>query len=69
MNASLLPDESSYDRTIRVALGLALIALVFVGPKSLCGWLGIVPLLPGMLGSCPLYRALAVSTCWVDRRR
>jgi hypothetical protein len=51
------------DRTIRIAVGLALIALVFVGPQTPWGWIGLVPLASGLLRTCPLYTALGVTTC------
>ncbi|MEO0324665.1 MAG: DUF2892 domain-containing protein [Myxococcota bacterium] len=60
-------NESNLDRGIRVALGVGLIAMVFVGPKTLWGLVGLVPLVTGMVGSCPLYRMLGMSTCPVER--
>ena len=60
----LLPrNEHTADRAVRVILGLALIALVFVGPKTSWGWLGLVPLATALLGSCPAYTLFGVSTC------
>jgi len=56
-------NEGTIDRAIRVVLGLALLAIVFVGPKTPAGWLGILPLVTGLVGFCPLYRALGVRTC------
>jgi len=56
-------NEGTIDRVLRVGLGVALIALVFVGPQTPWGWLGLVPLLTGMVGSCPLYRLVGVNTC------
>ena len=50
------------DRTIRVALGVVLLSLTFVGPHSLFGLIGIVPLATGLVGFCPLYRLLGLST-------
>lgn len=62
--ANLLPrNEHAIDRGLRIALGLALLALVFVGPKTLWGLVGLVPLTTGLLGSCPAYTLLGVSTC------
>lgn len=52
----------SLDRVIRIAVGLGLLALVFVGPVTPLGWLGIVPLATGLMGSCPLYQLIRVST-------
>ena len=51
------------DRVLRIILGLALIALVFVGPKTPLGWIGIVPLLTGLMRTCPLYTLIGLDTC------
>lgn len=51
------------DRVVRIFLGLALISLVFVGPQTPWGWIGIIPLLTAFAGTCPLYSLLGVSTC------
>jgi hypothetical protein len=59
----LAPNEGTFDRALRVVLGLALLSLVFVGPRTAWGWLGILPLATGLLGSCPLYSVLGISSC------
>jgi hypothetical protein len=51
------------DRAIRLLVGLLLITLVFVGPKSVWGWVGIVPILTAILGTCPIYSLLGFNTC------
>ena len=56
-------NEGTIDRALRVILGLVLIALVFVGPQTVWGWIGIVPLLTGLVGFCPLYRLVGINTC------
>lgn len=56
-------NEHTVDRVLRVGLGAALIALAFVGPQTPWGWLGVIPLVTGLLGSCPVYTLLGVSTC------
>jgi hypothetical protein len=67
MLAKILPtNESTLDRAIRVVLGLGLLAMVFVGPQTLWGLVGMVPLATGLLGSCPIYTALGFSTCPVN---
>ncbi|WP_338466804.1 DUF2892 domain-containing protein [Novosphingobium sp. ZN18A2] len=53
----------SLDRIARIVLGVILIALVFVGPKTPWGWLGIIPLATGLLRTCPLYSILGLNTC------
>ncbi len=64
MAGKLLPtNEHPIERVVRVLLGLGLISLVFVGPKSPWGWIGLLPLATGLLGSCPAYTLFGVSTC------
>ncbi len=53
----------SIDRIVRIVAGLILIALVFVGPQTNWGWLGIIPLATGFLRTCPAYSLLGVNTC------
>lgn len=53
----------SADRILRIVLGLVLIALVFVGPKTPWGWVGIVPLVTGLFRTCPLFSLFGMSTC------
>ena len=53
----------SIDRALRIILGLALISLVFVGPKTLWGWIGIVPVATALLGWCPAYALFGIKTC------
>ncbi len=55
-------NEGTADRALRVALGLVLIALAVTG-KGVWGYIGIVPLLTGIMGSCPLYSILGINTC------
>lgn len=57
------------DRLIRIVAGLFMLSLVFVGPKSLFGLVGLVPLVTGAIGSCALYRLCGASTCPVNTRR
>ena len=59
----LKTNAGTIDRFLRVTAGLVLIALVFVGPKTPWGWLGIIPLATGLLGSCPVYSILGINTC------
>ncbi len=64
MLGKLLPlNEHPIERGARVLLGLALISLVFIGPKTPWGYLGILPVVTGLLGSCPVYTLFGFSTC------
>lgn len=64
-----MTNEGTFDRTIRIILGLALVSLVFAGPKSLWGLFGLVPLGTGLIGFCPLYRLVGLSTCRLPARK
>ncbi len=55
-------NEGTVDRTIRVILGVAILSLTVVGPHSLWGLVGAVPLLTGIVGFCPMYRLLGIRT-------
>jgi hypothetical protein len=51
------------DRTLRIALGVVLLSLLFIGPKTLWGLVGLIPLATGILSSCPLYSLIGVNSC------
>ncbi len=55
-------NEGTIDRAIRVVVGLALLSLTFAGPHSPWGFVGLVPLLTGIVGFCPLYRLVGLDT-------
>jgi len=56
-------NEGNIDRGIRVIAGLVILSLAFVGPQTPWGYLGLVPLLTGLVGFCPLYKVLGINTC------
>jgi hypothetical protein len=51
------------DRTLRIVVGLALIALAATATVGVWGWVGGVPLATGLLGWCPAYSLFGVKTC------
>lgn len=53
----------SFDRIARIVIGIVLLALVFVGPKTPWGLLGIIPLVTGLMRTCPLYTLFGISSC------
>jgi len=53
----------SIDRAIRIIIGVVLIALVFVGPKTPWGWIGLLPLATAFVGWCPAYSLFGIRTC------
>jgi hypothetical protein len=55
------------DRAFRVLFGIVLLAWTFgylpnVAPSA-WGWLGLVPLITGLVGYCPAYALVGVDTC------
>jgi hypothetical protein len=58
-------NEGTADRIFRAIVGIGLLSIVFVGPKTPWGWLGIVPLSTSLMGWCPLYTLLGINTCGV----
>jgi hypothetical protein len=61
-------NEAIWDRAIRVVLGVGLLSLAFSGPQTPWGYIGILPLVTGLAGYCPLYQLLGLSTCPVSPR-
>lgn len=55
-------NEGTIDRVVRVLVGLVLLSLVFIGPHTWLGLLGVVPLVTGLVGFCPLYQAFGLRT-------
>lgn len=51
------------DRLLRLVVGLVLVSLVFIGPKTLWGWIGVIPLVTAGFGFCPAYTLLGIRTC------
>lgn len=63
-------NESMIDRAVRVIFGIAVLSLIVIYPDAGWRWwalLGLVPLVTGLLGTCPLYSMLGMSTCPVKR--
>lgn len=51
------------DRVLRIIIGLGLISIVFIGPQTPWGWIGIVPVTTALLGWCPAYSLFGLKTC------
>ncbi len=56
-------NEGTLDRALRAIVGIGLLSIVFVGPKTPWGWLGLVPLATSLMGWCPAYTLLGINTC------
>jgi hypothetical protein len=51
------------DKIVRITVGVVLIALTLMGSVGIWGWIGLVPLITGLLGHCPVYAVLGFDTC------
>jgi hypothetical protein len=60
-------NEGGLDRAVRVIVGLAILSLAFVGPQTPWGYLGVIPLLTGLVGFCPAYALFGINTCGVRK--
>ncbi len=56
-------NEGRIDRLLRIVVGVVLLTLVFTGPQTPWGWIGLIPLATGLIGVCPAYSLLGISTC------
>ncbi|ABE43141.1 YgaP family membrane protein [Polaromonas sp. JS666] len=61
-------NEGVIDRSLRVIAGLVLIGLAATGTVGLWGYIGIIPLVTGAVGMCPLYSLLGINSCPTPRR-
>lgn len=50
------------DRALRAIVGIVLIALVFVGPQTQWGWIGLIPLVTSVISFCPAYLPFKINT-------
>jgi hypothetical protein len=62
-------NEHPIERGVRILVGLGLLGIAFFGPKTPWGFIGILPLITGAFGSCPLYSVLGISTCGTGSRK
>lgn len=59
----MVENIGSIDRIARIVVGLVLLSLIFIGPRTWWGLIGIVPLATAFMRSCPAYTMLGVNTC------
>lgn len=63
METIMKTNEGTLDRSLRVVAGLVILSMAFVGPQSPWAYLGVIPLVTGLVGWCPLYTILGVNSC------
>ena len=69
MAGLLVVNEHPVERALRVLIGVGLVSLVFFGPKTPWGYIGLLPIVTGLSGICPLYSILGFSTCRVSLKK
>ncbi|MFO8154119.1 DUF2892 domain-containing protein [Thioalkalivibrio sp.] len=63
MDLSPTTNVGNIDRVLRIVVGLVLLSLVFIGPQTLWGLIGLVPLVTGLFRWCPVYSLLGMNSC------
>lgn len=63
MSAFLKVNEHPAERIVRVVLGVTLVGLAATGTVGMWGYLGLVPIVTGLAGSCQIYSLFGISTC------
>ena len=57
-----MKNVGAIDRMIRLIIGVVLIGLVFIGPKTQWGWIGLIFFITGAIAFCPLYLPFKINT-------
>ena len=68
MSKLLARNTGNVDRVIRVIIGAVLVGNVFVGLQTVVGWIGLVLIITGLFGTCPVYSLLGVDTRTVGEK-
>lgn len=63
MSRILPANVHPYERVLRVGLGVVLVGAAYAGAIGPWGYVGLLPIVTGLLNSCPLYTLLGISTC------
>jgi hypothetical protein len=56
-------NEAPWDRIVRVVVGVALVGAAATGAIGAWGWIGVLPIVTGLVGWCPAYTLLGIGTC------
>lgn len=69
MSAFLKVNEHPAERIARVLLGVALVGLAATGTVGMWGYIGLVPIVTGLVGTCPIYSLFGISTCPIPAKK
>jgi len=56
------------DRIIRVIVGALLVGNVFIGLQTVVGWIGLILIVTGLFGTCPVYSLLGINTKTLEEK-
>ena len=62
MSSLFSSNTGKIDRIIRIVVGVVLIGNVFTGLHTPIGWIGVILLVTGIFGTCPVYSLLGINT-------
>lgn len=59
----MVKNVGGVDKTLRIIVGVVLILLALTKTLGPWAWIGVIPLATGLIGNCPIYKILGISTC------
>ena len=62
MSSLFKSNTGKIDRIIRIIVGILLVGNVFTGIQTPIGWVGIILIVTGAFGTCPVYSLLGINT-------
>ena len=63
----MLINVSHFERIMRTVTGLTFVMAAATGFIGQWGWIGLAPLLTGIVGVCPVYKLLGLSSCPIPK--
>ncbi len=64
---TVIRNLATWERVLRIAAGLGLLYITFFGPQTYLGWIGLVPLINGLSGYCPIYEFFGFTSFHPER--
>ncbi len=58
----MMMNVGTVDRAVRIVVGLGVLSLVFIGPHTPWGYLGLIPIASALIGWCPVYLPFGINT-------
>lgn len=55
------------DKILRIVVGIALVAWAILG-GPVWAWIGVLPILTGVMGWCPAYTLIGLNTCPLKKK-